>query len=464
MTQATAALAERAPEDTDGKEWRARMIRVLVAARQLVPKSGGYQIAGSAPIDPVVKETDLTDKKLQELLKSVGDCVSAPGTNAGAQTAAIATTLKVVGALRRATVTDSGLALSTTRVPNDPTAQQEWIGKVETELTRRGRKLPKKDDDPAAYAEALRGALHDADDANLMHASARKGWDGAGADKMGFEAKFLPNMIASWANLIATNMSNLPGGPAMVCELADTLIEEGRDDLSPEGQQRLLQRRIEAALGRNATGLKADTEAIGEAAEAMPYREGPARLLTGPQLKTAATRLTDDADLKKLVAALSGPLDLATQCDTLEQLAAATREPQAARIAKQFIPVLRAKFDEAAKAYANPGTVDVPASLQRKFREQLAGMNSQARKKERERLESKPSRTKEEDERLFLLNMQRLINVAGPLEADQTEPPTAIGDIRSGGTAATDHGPQPMSKDAFEKLLARFDGIARRVR
>lgn len=393
MVQAKAALATKGKAGPSAqKDWRERMVRVLVDA--------GLLKAGEVARDKDGAITAPLDADLQKRLDAVADDTST--TDLAQLTRKVA----LVAALRRDRAHDPAIELTTTPTPKDKPGRDDWIAKAEQALKARGAALParaKDDADGARYVDALRGALHGEDDANLIHAGTRAEWDGPGGEKLGVEARFLPSIVASCANLIATTLQS----PADFKTLADTVIDGGLEELSPEGRERLLQRRVQASLAGGEAAVAGDLAQLGKVAGQMPYREGLANLLKGDDLLDSGKTLKAGT-LKAVVETLSKPLDLTTACDVFEQLAAAAaRDDRAKRVALQFKPVLAARFEATKAAYVEPGLA--------------------------------------------------------PQKAEPPARPMVPRDIRRGATGTDTHGPQAMKKEEFESLRGRFDRVAATV-
>jgi hypothetical protein len=451
MVQAKTALAGRVPGEGGDKAWRERMLRVLTSAGAL--RDGGLQKAQNLStretpekeparkswIDETVKvlqdggsglpvwseDTDpekneytkalrgalnaQLDKNLQERLQSITDDTSETDLSK------LGNKIALAAALRPARVAEPALALSTEKTPEDEEGRRLWIAKAEEVLKARGIALPVRGGEDKKYVEALRGALHGADDADLAHAYATKTWgDDPGADKLGSESQFLPNIVASCANLISTTLDN----PGKFIQLADVLIEQGLDELSPEGQERLLYRRVQASLAGSRSEIAADLPKLKEVAGKMPYREGLANLVNGSNFEDAVKRPMPDAlsdeNVKDIVKALAGPLDITTQCELFGQLAKdAATKPAKKRIAQQYKAVLEERFTTLARAY-------IPAE---------------------------PLKEVEKGDKI------------PPNPPPRVDPPMAARDIRRGATGAATHGPQPMTELQFGKLKLQFDGI-----
>src|SRR5262249_279213 len=129
--------------------------------------------------------------------------------------------------------------------------------------------------------EELLGRLQGLDDANLLRAGVEAGWDGPGTEDLGFEASYLPNIVASCAMTSKFVFTD----PSTFTKMADPLIKHGLDQLSPECRERLLDMRVKAVFagGSDAITSAEGLKKISECAEKMPYREGPANLLLSPE-------------------------------------------------------------------------------------------------------------------------------------------------------------------------------------
>jgi len=145
------------------------------------------------------------------------------------------------------------------------------------------------------------------------------------------------------------------------------------------------------------------------------------------------------------------------------------------RIAQQLKAELEGRFQSTASAYEAAAKEPVPVGLTKQLTEYFKGTKASTRNQKKKQLASKtyparevdqpPSEEEKRDkEWLNRLAIFNAINAGNLPEREQPEPPTAIGDIRSGSRTATDHGPQPMSEEAFKKLRQRYEGIARRIR
>lgn len=422
MDQAKAALEKRDPGEDGDVAWRERMVKVLSAAGTLKSSEIKRDKANGKLIEP-------GDAELTRRLKAIADDTRTEANTPEKKrdvVLALGRKLAVVTALRQSGNSEPALALSTTRTA-DMSAEDRgtWILDAEKALRSRDITLPARpvpDEGDKRYIEALRGALHDADDANLMHAHARKGWGGPGGDQLKAEAQYLPNMVASCANLIFTSLNS----PKDFMTLSDVLIEHGLEDLSPEGCERLLFRRVQASLQGSKAEILADVSKLEKVAAQMPYREGLANLVKGQELEVAVAKggvdAMDDDEIGQLVKALTKPLDITTQCDLFDKLVELSGNAAKKKIAVQHKAVLAARFEELARAYE-------PEPVLATYSKDDLGTG---------RIPKPPP-----------------AKVGQPVKAQ---------DIRRGSTAPGEGGPKPMSQGEFEALKQRFDVTAALLR
>lgn len=177
-------------------------------------------------------------------------------------------------------------------------------------------------------------------DANVMHASLKRVWKADPTTPMKLGAEFLPNIVASCAMLMGT-VFDAPGEVADFTVLADPLIDNGLDQLSPEMRERLLGQRARAELASGIVDVGRTAEKIAQCVDKMPYREGGARLLQDDAITEAltgrvrASRALSDVDTDKLTSACTAQLDLASHTELLATLI------KTATAAKQEQPRLR---------------------------------------------------------------------------------------------------------------------------
>lgn len=175
------------------------------------------------------------------------------------------------------------------------------------------------------------------DDVNRLHATVSRGWDlgGTGEKEQSQNAAYLPNIVACCALTNEALFTDAAGVKAFT-DLADPVIENSLDQLSPEMRQRLLNRRGEAALKGKASDPTntGDIDAVVKDIEnyvgKQPYREGGANLLTGeavtdilngwPPPANATEAGAQREQLDKIVGACTSGLDLSSMNELLASL------------------------------------------------------------------------------------------------------------------------------------------------
>ncbi|MBO1073723.1 hypothetical protein [Roseomonas marmotae] len=171
-------------------------------------------------------------------------------------------------------------------------------------------------------------------DSNLLHANIQRGWRterAIGVAPQGMEASKLPNIVASCA-LTSARLFKHDEGMKSFATLADLLIENGLDQLSPEAQQGILRQRAEAALQLDCQNTT-DTDAIDAAVATikrsvgkLPYREGAAAILKGPAIAEVVNgwgdspKESDTLALNRIMEAIAARLDLQARVDLLMTL------------------------------------------------------------------------------------------------------------------------------------------------
>lgn len=300
------------------------------------------------------------------------------------------------------------------------------------------------------------------DNANLLHANVKRGWadDKGGVTEQDLEAAYLPNMLACSA-VTTANLFKTPEGDKAFVDIADPLIDNGLDQVSKEGQQRLLSKRAEVAIrgaGNKPEDINKAATKIEELVEKMPYREGGANLLQSDtilDMLTGADKLAGEelnqivASAKILIKACMKRLDLQGELNSLRAATetAKTQEKEAEKV-KQDAQAIINRLDAALTKTREKVKNAVESKQTKKTR-----VNAEQEKARGDELESRAARS-----RLLAKTcadvLDGKIKEAKHAFSDEPSrpPPLAVTTIGKIPTSATDTAPRPMTKEQFETV------------